>query len=236
MNPDEKKRVLAKLNALLNVGDVKARRFRDQDDCLSWAAQVEPLLAFNFGLQTRFAMAFRNLHAKLSGDGAAQQVRVLVSTVESAINELVHDLEKTQPHPVKLTSPTSDYVALSRIAELEKIKNPKYDLTRLVQMCKELNSGRRDGSLISMVMLCRAIIDHVPPIFGCANFNEVANNYNGGKSFKEIMDRLNSSSRKITDFHLHAQIRASEVLPSQTQVDFSNDLDFLLGEIVRILK
>ena len=85
-------------------------------------------------------------------------------------------------------------------------------------------------------MLVRAIIDHVPPIFNCKNFSEVGNNYAGSKSFKDAMIHLDKSSRKIADQYLHGQIRSSEVLPNATQVNFSTDLDFLLGEIVRILK
>lgn len=50
------------------------------------------------------------------------------------------------------------------------------------------------------------------------------------------MDHLQKSSRKIADSHLHIMIRKKEVLPNATQVDFKNDLDRLLGEIVRILK
>ena len=79
-------------------------------------------------------------------------------------------------------------------------------------------------------------MDHVPPIFGCKKFSEVANNYAGAKSFKESMLNLENSSRKISDQYLHVQVRASETLPTVRQVDFSNDLDVLLGEIVRILK
>ena len=50
------------------------------------------------------------------------------------------------------------------------------------------------------------------------------------------MANLNSSLRNIADAHLHVQIRQSEILPTQTQVDFRADLDALLAEIVRISK
>jgi hypothetical protein len=90
---------------------------------------------------------------------------------------------------------------------------------------------------MAVAMLVRAILDHVPPIFSCKNFAEVSNNYGGGsKSFKQSMANLESSSRKIADSHLHTQIRSKEILPNKTQVNFSNDLDVLLAEIVRLLK
>src|SRR5207244_7242236 len=100
-----------------------------------------------------------------------------------------------------------------------------------------MNSCFVAGNFFAVAMLARSILDHVPPIFGVKNFAEVANNYAGGsKSFKQSMQHLENSSRKIADAHLHVQIRSKEVLPTKTQVNFSSDMDVLLGEIVRILK
>ena len=93
-----------------------------------------------------------------------------------------------------------------------------------------------DWNILSIIMLTRALIDHVPPIFEYKSFNEVANNYSGTKSFKESMERLNASSRKIADQHLHTPIRKSESIPTMNQADFSNDVDVLLAEVYRILK
>lgn len=84
-------------------------------------------------------------------------------------------------------------------------------------------------------MLTRAILDHVPPILGVPSFSQVANNYSGTKTFKQHMEHLEISSRKIADAHLHTMIRSKETLPTKTQVNFSNDLDVLLGEIIRVL-
>lgn len=82
--------------------------------------------------------------------------------------------------------------------------------------------------------LVRALIDHVPPIFGARTFAEVVNNV-GGKSIKESLQRLETSSRHIADSVLHQQIRRRESVPNGTQVNFSNDLDVLLAEIIRKL-
>ena len=127
------------------------------------------------------------------------------------------------------------YVDLARIEELKKIQYKDFDLTKLIQLCEELNDASLKGNPYSVILLVRAIIDHTPPIFEKKNFQEVTNNY-GAKSFKESMDRLDKSSRKIADSGLHQQIRKKETLPNKTQVNFSNELDVLLQEIVRILK
>ena len=50
------------------------------------------------------------------------------------------------------------------------------------------------------------------------------------------MEHLQNSSRKIADSNLHTLIRGKESLPSQIQVNFSNDVDVLLAEIIRVLK
>lgn len=103
-------------------------------------------------------------------------------------------------------------------------------------MCEELNLCYSMECYFAVAMLVRSILDHVPPIFASKNFSEVANNYAGAKSFKQSMEHLENSSRKIVDHHLHGQIRKSETLPNKTQVNFASELDFLLAEIIRILQ
>lgn len=126
------------------------------------------------------------------------------------------------------------FVDPKRIEDLEKIRNTHFDLTKLIKKCEELNIAYSTACYFSVGMLTRAIIDHIPPIFGRNSFNEVAGGY-GSKSFKDSMMHLNKSSRKIADSFLHTHIRRKETLPTKTQVNFSSDLDVLLGEVIRIL-
>jgi hypothetical protein len=124
------------------------------------------------------------------------------------------------------------YVDKKRFQALKK-KSGKFDFSRLGQMLTELDHAFSIENYISVILLVRAVLDHVPPIFNLNTFAEVANNY-GTKSFKDSMSHLENSSRKIADAYLHTRIRNKESLPSKTQVNFSNDLDVLLAEIVRI--
>jgi hypothetical protein len=128
-----------------------------------------------------------------------------------------------------------DYVDPARIAQLGIIRSEKYDLTRLIELCRELNVCYDNESYLAVAVLTRALLDHVPPIFGVTTFSEVANNYKGSRSFREAMSHLDTSCRKIADAHLHVQIRRKEVLPTKTQVNFASDLDLLLAEIVTLL-
>jgi hypothetical protein len=132
--------------------------------------------------------------------------------------------------------PNSYYVDPSRIAELKSLKNPSFDLSKLIRLCEELNICYAEGCYLAVAMLVRSVLDHVPPIFSCNNFAAVANNYGGAKSFKRSMEHLEKSSRNIADSYLHIQIRKTDTLPNETQVNFKNDLDVLLAEIGRTLK
>ena len=154
------------------------------------------------------------------------------SYLSSALGRLKIEIDE----PIKTSNSTKDYVHTDRMKELRQVSSYKFDLCKMLRLCEELNECYRTGSILSIIMLTRALIDHVPPLFGYRSFNEVANNYSGTKSFKESMERLNASSRKIADQHLHTPIRKSESIPTMNQVDFSNDIDVLLAEVYRILK
>jgi hypothetical protein len=133
---------------------------------------------------------------------------------------------------IKLVAVDGGFVDKKRFQAIQK-KKTKFDFSRFLQMLTELDHAFSMESHISVILLVRAILDHVPPIFGYNTFAEVANNYST-RSFKDSMLHLENSSRKIADSYLHTKIRSKESLPSKTQVNFSNDVDVLLAEIVRI--
>lgn len=126
-------------------------------------------------------------------------------------------------------------VSDTRLEELRSLKSPDFDFRKLIRMLEELNTAFQDESYFSVAFLVRGVLDHVPPIFGCKNSAEVANNYaGGGRSFKDTMQHLENASRKVADAHLHMPIRKSETLPTAQQVNSGQQLDVLLSEIVRI--
>ena len=151
-----------------------------------------------------------------------------IAEVEKEL-ELDHCLNNKQTKAVVLSG---DYIDRRRLQALKK-KQGKFDFSRLIQMLTELDYASSAENYISVILLTRAVLDHVPPIFGLNIFTEIANNH-GTKSFKGSMSHLENSSRKIADSYLHTKIRSKESLPNKTQVNFSNDLDVLLAEIVRI--
>jgi len=128
-----------------------------------------------------------------------------------------------------------EYVDNNRITEIKNISATNFDMTKLLHFCKELNYAYYKKHYLTIPLLLRAIIDHVPPIFNKKNFDEVSTGH-GSKSFRDSMVHLNNSLRKIADATIHTQIRERESMPNETQINFKADLDVLLGEICRIIK
>lgn len=146
--------------------------------------------------------------------------------------EITNEILKAPPKQSKKSEEL--YVAEERITQLEAITSATFDLTRLIQYLREINSNYKDDSLYSTAMLLRATIDHVPPIFGKNSFGDVANQY-GAKSFKDSMIHLDKGLRKISDSYLHSHIRRKEVIPVKQQVEFRAQIDVLISEIIVIL-
>jgi hypothetical protein len=169
----------------------------------------------------------------LSGGPSLHAVKGVVGFIENAVEEIRRKASKpTAPTPAAAARPA--YVSGTRLAELSALPKGKWDLGRLTRMVHELNDAWERGNFVTVPMLVRAIKDHVPPIFGAADFAEVFNN--SAKSVKGNLEHLENSLKHIADGQLHLQVRRSEVLPNESQVDFRRDLDVLLGEVVRVLK
>lgn len=177
-----------------------------------------------------------------SGYGTNSQMvnTVFVQPFTNTIHSIQEDILSGRFEAVHKSSPSNalqikEYVSQSRIDELSNL-NGKYDYSKLILLLIELNKAYKNQMYYSVGCLIRAIIDHIPPVFDCKNFNEVANNYKGSisTSFKESMKALNEQMRKVTDSYLHTQIREKEVAPVEQQVEARSALDFLLSEIIRV--
>jgi hypothetical protein len=226
----------AELERLRALVKADAPSIGPKSQTLAWGNQVLPLLKFEPAYYAMFNEAFQTFHANLTSPTVISLWHVMISQLDRAIADLTYrdagliaDVE-----PVKLTG--GRYVAQSRIDDLAGLSAPRFDVTKLLELLRELTDCQERRCYFAIAALVRTILNHVPPIFGYKTFAEVTANYGGGKSFKDSMVRLEESARSIADQHLHAMIRARESTPTLTQVDFSNELDVLLAEIVRTLK
>lgn len=205
-----------------------------------------------------------HLLARIFGEShhSIQDLTLLIESIDYRPNELVSDLYRHDEwievkeriidilqicqKELKISAASQNrindlnslfgYVSTTRIQELKTIKSERVDLTKLIRLCEEINIAHANNLNLALIMLLRAVLDHVPPIFSKTSFKEVASGYGGGKSFKDVMEHLENGARKIADSHLHLHIRKREILPTTLQVTFSQHLDVLLAEIVRILQ
>ncbi len=172
----------------------------------------------------------------------AQLVSKYQSEFDNRIASLLRDFEIGQINGKPLDQSGSkarplhhvngtDYVDAARLHELKTIQHPDFDLKRLVKICEELNSSWHLGNYFAVPALVRTIMDHIPPVFGGKNFASVKANH-GDRTFKDHMERLDDSLRRVADASLHRHIRKSDTLPTASQVNFAADLDVLLGEVI----
>lgn len=203
---------------------------RDEATLKRLRIEAKTILDHALGIANNFSLS---LHFSPIGGSPLAAVQECRALIQGAVNHLRRgEVIVAQPYSPSKTQ----FVDLSRLAALRAAKSPKWDLTRLIRLCEELNISYSNDCFMSVAMLVRAILDHVPPLLGKQTFADVSNNYGGPSSFKKSMQNLQLSLRNIADAHLHVPIRQKEVLPTRQQVDFHKDLDVLLGEIVRTLK
>lgn len=135
---------------------------------------------------------------------------------------------------IGFTAKAHAYVNPDRIEALRQVTSASFSLDKLVRLCEEINIAYASECYYAVAMLQRAILDHVPPVFGATNFAGVAAGH-GGRSAKAILEQLEKSTRKISDVLLHGQIAPSVSLPTPQMINAGDTLDFLLGEVVTLL-
>ncbi len=158
----------------------------------------------------------------------------MVLDYKNIVTQGIEQLSEKKVPKKKKSNNISEFINQERINDLIELESTHFDLSRLICMTNEINFAFKENNFISVILLTRALIDHIPPIFDQNKFSAVYGSY-GTKSFKESMKHLDASMRKIADSYLHTHVRKKESLPTVTQVNFSPDIDVLLAEIIRKL-
>jgi len=180
----------------------------------------------------------KNVHTDMTGYGAPSSYHWPECPGDCELYEKADDFVKSimATEKVKVKKPEADnYVAEDRIGQLRSLPKDKFDTTKLVELCEELNQNYKWKNYFAVGALLRTILHHVPPVFGMKEFKHVASDYSWGKSHKNRIMKLSESAKDIADNILHEHIRKLEVLPKKPRVDFKAELDILLAEIVTIL-
>lgn len=134
-------------------------------------------------------------------------------------------------------------ISENRINEIKEAgKGTKWDVEKLCALISEFNDAFAKSNAYSCVFVLRAILDHLPPLFGFTKFSEVANNYSfsSGKkldSAKKLIVTLENVFRHISDEQLHSQIDVKVAkLELNDLTSVPPALGRLLEEAIKILE
>jgi hypothetical protein len=119
-----------------------------------------------------------------------------------------------QPRSTTLSEPATlvEAVSPSRYVDAKVIADLKAGLSRsswagqkLLSLLEELNHNHAQGHPYATHALLRAVLDHIPPIFGYTSFNQVAESYPWGQTDNRYMRKLLAFKLQADDA-LHRQI------------------------------
>jgi hypothetical protein len=79
------------------------------------------------------------------------------------------------------------------------------DPEKLIKLVAELNDNYSRGNAYAAHALLRAILDHIPPLLGCADFRAAANTYSWSRTDRSYAHRLLDFKLQADDA-LHRQI------------------------------
>jgi len=149
------------------------------DPVKDWRRAAEGVVKEHFGSGSQQAKDLKRCFNRGGilgrGDGAAYERSKRENLVRAAkiIDGLVQEIEDfwqpTVSDNLNRISTSDCYVEPSRIDGLSSINAPAFDQSRLIALCHELNVAWQHGCHHSVAMLVRAILDHVPPVFGGTN-------------------------------------------------------------------
>ncbi|MBL8264175.1 MAG: hypothetical protein KF800_00190 [Lysobacter sp.] len=161
-----------------------------------------------------------------------------LATLRTHVDRLLEQAEAaeaTGPHARSGTkSLSAAFISENRIDALRQLQGTHLDPRKLIRLLEEINLAFENECYMATAALTRAVMDHIPPVFGSASFVQFA--ASSPKSIKQAMENLQESLRKIADAHLHSPMQAREVIPERQQVvGFQGAVDVLVGEVIRKL-
>jgi hypothetical protein len=139
------------------------------------------------------------------------------------------------PSTEEESQPAAEYVAAAVIAELEAAAaSSAWDCTKFLQLIRELNDNYAAGNAYSTHAMLRAILDHMPPLFGYTDFKEVVSNYSWGQTDRKYMRRLLEFKTQADDV-LHRQIGRSRDLITIDDIPLAIAVKLLIPKCASLL-
>lgn len=119
--------------------------------------------------------------------------------------------------PKKANHKTSYIINSKSLIQKLKAKNDGFNYIKLISLINELNFNYANFKPYSCLNLVRSIMDHIPPLFGFNNFEEMVSNYKWPtKTDHDYMESL-VSQKLVSHDSLHRPISKSE-----DQIDMSS--------------
>lgn len=94
------------------------------------------------------------------------------------------------------------------LEQLRAAPRGRWDTTKLIALAEELDACVRSGHVYASHAVLRALLDHVPPLFGFQTFSAVVSSHPWGRTDKRYVGGL-STFRDQGDDALHRHISAS---------------------------
>ncbi|MBQ1091442.1 hypothetical protein [Streptomyces sp. B93] len=171
-----------------------------------------------------------------------------VDTVEEYIGKTIEivtaNAAEISPAPVGATEPQvsppprGSYIDPALLNDLEKAaQTSTWKLHKLIALCRELNDNYAAGNPYASAAVIRAILDHIPPVFGHQDFKQVAaqHTFATQRTDKAHAQRL-AAFKDIAHDGLHRPI-SSAAVPTIGMDDLEAParLNAILYELMRLL-
>ncbi|MFE5300660.1 hypothetical protein [Streptomyces sp. NPDC056632] len=111
-----------------------------------------------------------------------------------------------------------------------------WKVDKLLALCTELNDSYASGNAYACAALLRAVLDHIPPVFGHKDFKQVAaqHTFTVQRTDKAHAQKL-ASFKDIADDALHRPISANILLITMNDIPEPTRLRAVLHELVTVL-
>jgi hypothetical protein len=133
--------------------------------------------------------------------------------------------------PPRPSPPATSFYVDAQVVDAIRAKQAQstFEVTKLLGLTDEMNDNYCRRNTYASHMLLRAVLAHVPPIFGCKDFAEVVNNHSWGRTDKRSIKRL-ADFRDQADDALHRQTSANPCVLDSDDMPTSVYIDRLFQE------
>lgn len=134
--------------------------------------------------------------------------------------------------------PPTPYLDAGLLTDLESAAaRTTWKAHKLLALCRELNSNHAAGNPYACAALIRAVLDHVPPVFGHKDFKQVAaqHTFTVQRTDKAHAQKL-AGFKDIADDALHRPISANVPVITMSDLPEPTRLNALLNELLTLLR